>query len=284
MGPKGALNALRDGILSLAYPSECRLCGASIQSWEDGVACDGCWSEPAITPLFVSRPLCSKCGLPVHSPSLERQLPLKERLTADGTGPSTPDPSRTPAVLRAWCGSCEALPMKVTRACGAYSGALQASVLFLKTHPHVCTRLRRILGRVFDINQEELASDLIVPVPLHRSRKKERGFNQSMVLAGAVGKIAGIPVHSGSIERMKQTKRHRAGMDLVDRARSVERAFHVTNARRIENRNLLLIDDVFTTGSTLTEAATALLDGGAATVNCLTIARVVLPWQGQGPA
>ncbi|HKV40120.1 MAG TPA: phosphoribosyltransferase family protein [Blastocatellia bacterium] len=276
MGAGDSLNSIRDGLLSLAYPSECRLCGASIESWGDGVACARCWSDPEITPLFRAGSVCLKCGIPIAINPAGNMHGDRAATLAENPIPArdygVPNPGGQPL-----CGGCDGFPIRFTRACGAYAGALQASVLFLKTHPHVCTRLRGLLGNIYRDNREQLASDIVIPVPLHRVRKKERGFNQAMVLARVVARVAGLSVDSTTLERIKQTKRHRAGMDVADRARSVQNAFHASSPEKIKNRTVLLVDDVFTTGSTLGEAATALLEGGAASVNCLTIGRVLLP-------
>ena len=114
-----------------------------------------------------------------------------------------------------------------------------------------------------------------MPVPLHAARKQERGFNQAELIAKTIA--AGFHIHldTGALIRAKNTERHRAGLDEVDRAKSVEQAFKVIRPELLKNLSVLLIDDVFTTGQTVNAAARALLAAGAAQVKVLTIARVV---------
>src|SRR5688572_7778479 len=111
-----ALKSIRDGLLSLAYPQQCRMCGNPVRSWDDGVACRECWEDPKITSLFFDLPSCRKCGAPF------------------GTQPASGRPSSN----ERFCNDCSGQPFEVARSCGAYSGALEASILFLKSEPHVC--------------------------------------------------------------------------------------------------------------------------------------------------
>lgn len=119
-------------------------------------------------------------------------------------------------------------------------------------------------------------SDLIVPVPLHRWRLLHRRFNQSALMASALAKICGKKAGIQTLIRTRATPTQgylRAG----ERARNVKAAFALHPAADVREKNILLIDDVYTTGATVSECAKALKEGGAATVNILTLARVVKP-------
>ena len=247
-----ALQSLRDGLLSTFYPSDCFLCGGSVDSWADGVACGKCWEDASITRLFLGRTTCAKCGVPV--------------------GSGLREPVRSSEVS---CGSCGSLPFHRARACGAYTGAIEANIIFLKTNPHLCSRLRECLARTIYENTGALDADLIIPVPLHDKRLKDRGFNQADIIARAAASLLDLPVDTGSLARVRDTERHRAGMDATDRARSLDRAFKVTGRASVRGRNLLLVDDLYTTGSTIGAAAGSLIDAGAASVSVLTLARVL---------
>jgi ComF family protein len=111
-------------------------------------------------------------------------------------------------------------------------------------------------------------------VPLHRVRARERGFNQAKVVAKVIARDFHIRLEGRVLVRARPTERHRIGLDAVDRKKSVERAFSVARPALVEGRSVLLVDDVFTTGSTITAASNALLEAGARRVNVLTIARV----------
>jgi len=251
--PHLALRSIRDGLLGLAYPQQCRICGKSVQSWDDGVACSRCWEDPLITRILTT-PICVKCGL--------------------GLSPNRgANPDRT-ATENRFCGLCSATPFATARSCGVYSGALEASILFLKVNPHICPRLRSILLRTFFEHHSALKSDKIIPVPLHRLRERQRGFNQAALIARLISTESGLPIDHKVLKRVKVTERHRAGMDAHDRNRSVERAFEVARPDGVKGRSVLIIDDVYTTGSTITAACTSLLNAGALLVNVLTIARV----------
>ena len=115
----------------------------------------------------------------------------------------------------------------------------------------------------------------IVPVPLHPEREKQRGFNQAAILANALSKLARLPLVEHALARTEHTGRHRAGMDAQARRESVEDAFAVLHPRAIAGEHILLVDDVFTTGATVSACSHALLEAGAEGVLVLTIARPV---------
>ncbi len=240
---------LRDAALTILYPSACRVCGSLIESWRDGAACAKCWQE--IEQKRLGADFCAKCGLPMQP--LPAHLKLDERR----------------------CGRCNDLAFSSARACGPYEGALRESVLSLKLRPHLPSRLREMLRQAFASLPENDRIESIIPVPLHPERLAERGFNQAGIIARELASLTGLRVDSASIIRVKKTERHRAGMGARARARSLEKAFSIRAPRLIEDRVLLIVDDVMTTGSTAQELAETLLDGGASTVNVLTLARAI---------
>jgi len=174
------------------------------------------------------------------------------------------------------CALCDNLPVWAARACGTYKGAIEASILFLKSRPHIHTRLYDLMRSAFVNNEAVLASDLIVPVPLHRSRLRERGFNQADIVARLLGRISGLRVEYKCMERIKQTRRHRIGMDARERAKSVQGAFRVVRSDIVSGRSVLICDDVMTSGSTIAEAASSLIKSGATRVSAFTIARATI--------
>jgi ComF family protein len=121
---------------------------------------------------------------------------------------------------------------------------------------------------------EQLDVDLIVPVPLHPSRLRAREFNQSLLLADSLGRYLRLPVSCADVVRMVRTE-PQMSLTRQARLRNLRRAFQVRNAQAFAGRRLLLIDDVFTTGTTLNECAKALLSAGAASVSALTLARTI---------
>ncbi len=240
-------DVLCDAALSLVYPRACAVCGTEcIESRADAPACANCWEA---THVFTGdETLCWKCGAPAFA-----GLPEEKR-----------------SGVR--CRRCDAEAFAAARACGLYEGALRASVLNLKREPFVRARLARLLARA--AAREPLSSaTLVVPVPLHAERERERGFNQAALLARATAKHTGLRLDEWSLARVSQSARHRAGMDARARRETVENAFAVRRARLVEGERVLLVDDVFTTGATASACAATLLASGASEVFILTVAR-----------
>jgi ComF family protein len=119
-----------------------------------------------------------------------------------------------------------------------------------------------------------VAADVLVPVPLHSRRLRERGYNQSALLAAEVGKRNGLPLVTDSLVRLRHTKSQVKTADAEERQRNLAGAFGCRNAK-LAGKRVLVVDDVCTTGATLNSCATALRAAGAASVWGLALAREV---------
>jgi ComF family protein len=237
-----------DSLLAVVYPQPCHVCGRNVESRTFGVACEACWRQAR---LFTAEDtFCWKCGL----------LSL---------GTVTPEKRE-----QVRCRRCDDDPFTVARACGAYDGALRVSILALKREPHLSSRLVKLIASTQQQHPLNHATR-IVPVPLHPERQRTRGFNQAAVIAGALSRATSIALDQVSLVRTSHTDQHRAGMDARDRRKTVESAFEVLYPALIEGERVLLVDDVFTTGATVSSCAQALREAGAAEVFVLTIARPV---------
>jgi ComF family protein len=243
------VSQFRDSSLALLWPQECRVCGAMVESWCDGVACARCWKQFA--EKHERDQECVKCGLPL--------APL----------------SAYPALSERRCRRCDDFAFNCARSCGAYEGALRESVLRLKTDPQLAPRVCELLQATFSVIASLQPIESIIPVPLHASRQKLRGFNQAEIIAHALTDTTGLYADTASLIRERATEKHRAGMDTAARAKSLSQAFRVRAPRLIENRSVLVVDDVMTTGSTAHEIAETLLAGGARAVSVLTLARAI---------
>ena len=235
-----------DSVLALIYPQRCGACGGSVDSRHDGAACSTCWDTTRT--FHEDATLCWKCGA-VSTAAVPREKRQSVR-----------------------CGRCDSDSFTVARSCGLYEGALRASILALKREPNVSRRLLETLWQTQ--RRAPLAeADLIVPVPLHASRERERGFNQAVLLARELARATKLSINEHSLVRRVHTERHRAGMDARSRRDSVAGAFEVHQPRLVAGCKVLLVDDVFTTGATVSECAAVLKSAGAADVYVLTIAR-----------
>jgi ComF family protein len=241
------LDELYDATLALVYPLKCAACGeASVEGRRDAPACAACWQG---TTIFTGEETCCwKCG-------------------AEARGDVTPEKR---SEVR--CRRCDELAFAAARSVGKYEGALRALVLALKHEPHVPERLAGLLCAAQGRSPLDTATR-IVPVPLHAERERERGFNQATLLARAVASRANLPLDEWSVVRTGHTSRHRAGMDRRARRETVEGAFQVTRPRLVRGERILLVDDVYTTGATVSSCAQSLKDAGAEEVFVLTVAQ-----------
>jgi ComF family protein len=243
------LDHLYDAALALAYPLACAVCErAPVERRVDAPACAACWE--ATTIFDGGETLCWKCGLPAHA---EVSADKREDVR---------------------CRRCDADHFTAARAVGIYEGALRASVLRLKREPHVGARLARLLCEARKRPPLDGATR-VVPVPLHAERERERGFNQAAAIARVIAKRSGLMLDEWSLARATHTERHRAGMDARARRETVEDAFKVMRPRLIAGARILLVDDVLTTGSTVSACAAALKEAGALNVFVLTVARAL---------
>ena len=178
------------------------------------------------------------------------------------------------------CGACAAKPPRwqAARAALAYDDASRKAVLDLK-------RAGRLDGLPVFAAWMGLAgadilsaADLIVPVPLHYRRLASRGFNQSGWLASAVSRQSGLPACNDALIRQRPTPTQ-GGLSARERRRNVAGAFAVraSRAEAVAGANIVLVDDVYTTGATLSACTRALKKGKAASVSVLVLARVVRP-------
>jgi ComF family protein len=242
----GFARAAGRAALDLVYPPSCVVCRAAVS--EAGALCPACWSATR----FIERPFCERLGTPF----------------AQDLGPGLLSPEAI-ADPPAW---------NRARAVAIYDeGPARALTHRLKYYDRmdVAAPMGRWMARA---GAEILAeADALVPAPLHRWRLASRRFNQAKALADIVSRETGVPVEGGALERVKPTT-PQVGLSKAQRAANVQGAFRVPpGARpRVEGRRLVFVDDVLTSGATTNAAARALLRAGAANVDVLVFARVVV--------
>ena len=243
-----------DAIGCALLPAFCALCGSPLPQLSSVPICDVCWTEFPVQ----SGPQCLRCG---------------DSLDA-------PEGSLSPALCRA----CRLAPPPFERAVafGIYQGRMKAAIHALKydrLHPAAHGLGRMLAEAIAQLAAEAPAEMLLVPVPLHRSKYAQRGFNQARSLAEhALGFLRKshpewrLTLASSTLMRLRATG-SQAGLSPHQRRINVRGAFTVSDPSEVTARHILLIDDIFTTGATARAAAQALVQAGAATVWVATLAR-----------
>jgi ComF family protein len=237
------LGKVTDFVLTLAYPQACQICEQSVENLSDGVACRECWEKTRI--FSGAETLCDKCG---------RFLQAK------------------PTNFQTFCRQCDEHFYDSASAVGVYEYALSASVLNLKREPFVAKRLKKLFVSRFENSAFQDATK-IIPVPLSKKRFLERSFNQAATLAEILAAQTRITLDKKTLVRQVHTLMHRATMDSKAREATVKNAFEIKRQNFIKDENILLVDDVFTSGATVSNCAKILKEKGAGKVYVLTIAR-----------
>jgi ComF family protein len=234
--------AVVDPVLALVYRAECAACGGAVDRPRSGPLCTACWAALPGHPAS----MCA-CGEPLASPLATR------------------------------CGRCRRglQPFARGASLGPYAGTLRTVIHELKyrgRRPAAAELARRLAARV-DVRSTMEGGAVLVPVPLHPSRRAQRGFNQAALLARELGRSTGAPVCDGALVRRADT-RSQAGLTAAQRRANVKGAFAVRGRARVAGRAVVLVDDVYTTGATARACAAALRAAGAAEVRIVTVARV----------
>ncbi len=239
MPPWPELAGTLAGLERWLLPPSCLLCREPLPASDgDGLACSVCRSRwSAIAP-----PWCEQCGQP-RDGDLE-------------------------------CRICSGWPGKVTgvrSACWLNDSARRA-VHLLKYEGwwRLGEEMARAMRRLDPLDW----ADALVPVPLGSARRRRRGYNQSAALARPLASLRGLPVHEAALSRVRETVTQTR---LTPDARRANLAGAFRAGAGVRGWRLVLVDDVFTTGATLVEAATALLEAGALKVGAVTFARARRP-------
>jgi len=246
-----ALGSVSGALASVIFPSDCRICESLLTTASRLPICHDCLASFRQNPLES----CDVCGVPWGVP-----------------GESDEE--------FAICPECreQKFGFERARSYGQYEGALARAILLLK-YEHIEPLGRWFADRLLEVvrsDEKRLSGDIVVPVPLHRQRKKERGYNQVELFARPLAKRLGVPYRPVLLMRTRpRPEKHL--LDYEERWESVRGAFALKPGGRVDNSRVLLLDDVMTTGATLDACSRALADAGASSVIALTVARAVRP-------
>jgi len=250
-------SSLAESLFATLFPSDCRLCGAPLVKISRLPVCEECLS--AMRPMAGG--VCSVCGERLVSP---------HAFSGEDAEPK--------------CGLCRRLdpPFAKAAAYGSYDGGLRELIHLLKYEQ--VRPAARVLGRMLAEVAAGLALSfgeaevLLVPVPLHVGKVRRRGFNQSDLIAREALKFkpAGdrLALAPAVMERCRETQ-SQIGLTRHQRRENMRGAFAVAQPEAIAGREILLVDDVFTTGTTVSECARVLRRAGASKIWVATVARTL---------
>jgi len=228
-------------LLDFVLPARCAGCGTIVDQVHS--FCADCWKQVE----FLGDAGCRTCGLPLEA---------------------------TDAQL---CAPCLARPPRIqrTRAAVAYDDLSRSVAIRLKYGRKVALA-RTMAHYMAPLITSDGEAPVLVPVPLHRQRLWQRGFNQSALVARELARTTGHRADVGALRRVKRTPPLK-GMSLLQRRKTVAGAFAADSSAELRGKTVVLIDDVLTTGSTANACARALKRAGAARVELVTWARVIRP-------
>ena len=226
-------------VLTFLYPAQCRACDKSLGLEAVPYICDACWHDIQ----FIEPPWCEICG--------------------------TPNPENI-------CDPCATNPPRYgkLRTIAFYETALQQAIHLFKFEKRktLAKPLTQLILAHMPNDCRIEKCDFILPIPIHKKRLRERGFNQATLLAKGIAKATGVPIATDVLFRHRYTAAQ-SGLDREARQTNIIDAFQLRKKEVICGKHLLLIDDVFTTGATIREAVKVLWRADPAEIDVLTLAR-----------
>ncbi len=246
-GVRGWLAEASDAVVSVFFPAGCRICDKLLVRASRVPFCEEC-----LASFEAAREKkCEVCGQSLAWMAVREGEPLVCRACQQ----------KTYAFERA-------------RSYGIYDGALVRAILILKWErmEPLGAWFAEKLAEIIRLESGLLAADVVVPVPLHRDRERQRGYNQAALISKPLARRLGLP-HKAVLLMRTRPRPGKQVLSLEERWESVRGAFATRPGSQVDNKRVLLVDDVMTTGATLDACARALLESGAKSVLGLTIAR-----------
>ncbi|MEW5802620.1 MAG: ComF family protein [bacterium] len=255
--PKSHLTPVRDFCLEMLFPAHCSICRVQLGWRTLRPVCASCWGDVRL----IAKPICSRCG-----------SPFAGNVNQAVSGTKT-------------CDLCRENPpaFSQARSIFSYEGTIRHLIHSFKYQGKV--RIGEFLGRSMVAHWEQDPDlpgvECIVPVPIGVKKLRHREFNQSFILARAIGKFLKVPVYPFALRRIREVA-PQMKLSRQERWQNIHDAFGMREGHRTPGKKILLVDDVFTTGATATECSRILMQCGAAEeVRVLTLARSVLGADGR---
>ena len=237
---------IQKGLMAFLLPAECQICKEELAPLNQTFVCRRCWSKIE----WITPPYCQQCARPL-SGSLNSSFQK--------------------------CGGCLQNPPNFERSFipTLYRGVMVEVIKLLKYKGKtgVMSGLLRIIEEYLRKNSISLYHfDLVIPVPLHRKRLKERGFNQAELIARVIANYFHLPLINHCLKRIRptQTQTH---LRKSERIKNIKRAFRTSSETLLKKRKVLLVDDVYTTGVTANQAAGVLKRAGVDKIYLFALAR-----------
>lgn len=243
------VKSLGKGLISLLLAADCRVCQRPLEPSNFTFVCLDCWSKIK----WLQAPYCSKCSKPL---------------------PFSPTLQDVPTLLCSECGRQHFYFKKVFIPT-LYEGVMKKVIHLLKYNKKtgIMRSLKRIIKSYFDHLDFSFSHlDLVVPIPLHPRKLKERGFNQAELIARVIARYLQVKLAKGNLRRVKATITQTT-LSRKERIKNIKKAFEIKDKDEFQAKSVLLVDDVYTTGTTIREAAKVLKQAGAEEVYVFTLAR-----------
>jgi ComF family protein len=236
-----AIGHYKEAALDILYPKDsvCAVCGNKLDNRANLGICAWCND---LLPL-ITNPFCEKCGKPKKA---EIEL----------------------------CAECDGVHNHFEQAMSVFEYTASVQRLIYRFKYRGEQYLSHVLGGFLAKRlkeQKDWDYNALIAVPLHRKRQRERGFNQSALLASEIALRLDMPVLFDALSRVKETS-VQAGLGRQERFANLRQAFSVNEKSEIQGKRIVLVDDIFTTGSTVNECSRVLLEAGAEKVYVLTVA------------
>ncbi|GAK55649.1 phosphoribosyltransferase [Candidatus Vecturithrix granuli] len=245
-----ALTSWLHVMLDFIFPARCVYCHHFLGDERVLIFCRSCWQ----TMPVITTQVCPQCGHPFSSPAALRY---------------------TPDFL---CGMCRKSPPYFDRAFSAayYDGVMKEAILQFKFQQKIGLGKPLVHELIAQIpNGLNLSDyDFFLPVPLHKTHQKHRGYNQAAILATYLARHYHVPLLLNNLVRIREIKAQSQVKGRQARKDNVKNAFRVREPQMIDKRRVILVDDVFTTGATVNECSKMLKQAGASVVLVLTLSRV----------